>query len=397
MTGSAIRRYFSGLSRDTCLLSGASLFADMSTEMLSPVLPVFLTHTLGASGSIVGLVDGVAQATRNIVDGFAGSLSDKFRVRKPIVLMGLGLAAIAKPMMGLSPIWQGVLAARLLDRFAAGVRSAPRDALVAASVDRTSRGQGFGLESLGDNAGAFLGPMLALLLVYAVQVEIRTIFYLAAIPAVLAVITAVALREKTAPRPPKRAPVNLRGFPRRYWKYLLATALFGVGNSSDSFLILRTQDLGASLEISILIYAVSNLVGALVAYPAGLLSDRYGRKGVLLGSFIVFVVVYGGFALSGDLLVSALLFAFYGFHQGMFRAAGKTCASDLVPEHLRASGIGWYSTTVGLLQLVASLVAGLLWDHSSHASVFAFGAGAAVLGSIGLIVLVRPEAASPRP
>lgn len=361
----------------------------MSTEMLSPILPVFLTQTLGANGSIVGLVDGVAQATRNMVDGFAGSLSDKLRTRKPIVLLGLSLAALAKPLMGISPVWQGVLGARLLDRFAAGIRSAPRDALVAASVDRAHRGGGFGLENFGDNAGAFLGPMLALLFLYALQVDIRTIFYLAAIPAVLAVITAVTLREKTAPPSPKRAPASLHGLPKRYWTYLLATALFGVGNSSDSFLILRTQDVGASLEISILIYAASNLVGALVSYPAGLLSDRFGRKSLLLAAFGVFAIVYGGFAITGDLLASALLFAFYGVYQGIFRAAGKALASDFVPEHLRASGVGWYSTTVGMLQLVASLVAGQLWDHWSHASVFAFGAASAVVGTVGLLVLVR--------
>src|SRR5664279_386090 len=177
MGESAIQRYFSGLSRNTFLLALSSLFADISTEMLYPVLPVFMTQTLHATGSIVGLVDGFAQATQNIVQGFAGTLSDKLQKRKSIALAGYLLAAIAKPMMGLATIWQGVFAARLLDRFGAGTRSAPRDALIASSVDEKNRGKAFGLEGAGDNAGAFLGPLLALFLLYSLHVDIRSVFY----------------------------------------------------------------------------------------------------------------------------------------------------------------------------------------------------------------------------
>jgi sugar phosphate permease len=167
MIGPAIQRYLAGLSRNTLLLALASLFADVSTEMLYPVLPVFLTQTLNASGSIVGLVDGFAQATQNIVQGFSGTLSDKSQNRKAIAFAGFVVAAIAKPLMGLSTIWQGVFGARLLDRFGTGVRSAPRDALVASSVEEKDRGKAFGLEGLGDNAGAFLGPLVAVFLLYA--------------------------------------------------------------------------------------------------------------------------------------------------------------------------------------------------------------------------------------
>jgi MFS family permease len=164
MARSIFQRYFGGLSRNTFLLALASLFADISTEMLYPVLPIFLTQTLNASGSIVGLVEGVAQATQNIVQGFSGSLSDKLQKRKPIAMAGYLLAAVAKPLIGLSTVWQGLLGARVLDRFGAGSRSAPRDALIASSVDEQNRGRAFGLEGIGDNAGAFLGPLLAVFL-----------------------------------------------------------------------------------------------------------------------------------------------------------------------------------------------------------------------------------------
>src|SRR5579862_4267057 len=177
MTAGTIRPYFSGLSRTTFLFTFASLFSDISTEMLYPVLPVFLTQTLGASGSIVGLVDGFAQAAQSIVQGFSGALSDKLQKRKSIALAGFLLSAAAKPLMGLSTIWQGVFGARFVDRIGAGVRSAPRDALIASSVDEKDRGRAFGLEGLGDNAGAFLGPLLAVVLLDALHVGLRTIFY----------------------------------------------------------------------------------------------------------------------------------------------------------------------------------------------------------------------------
>src|SRR6266511_3472055 len=181
-----MRRPFAGVTRCTAYLALASFFADISTELLYPVLPVFLTQTLKASGSIVGLVDGFAQATQNIVQGFSGTLSDKLQKRKSIALAGYLLAAVAKPLMGLSTVWQGVFGARLLDRLGSGTRSAPRDALLASSVDEKNRGRALGLEGFGDNAGAFLGPLLAVFLLYSLHVGIRAVFYLAIIPGLLA-------------------------------------------------------------------------------------------------------------------------------------------------------------------------------------------------------------------
>ncbi len=384
----AIQRYFAGLSRNTFLLAFASLFSDVSTEMLYPVLPVFLTQTLKASGSIVGVVDGFAQATQNIVQGFSGTLSDKLQKRKSIALAGYLLAAVAKPLMGLSTVWQGVFGARLLDRLGAGTRAAPRDALIASSVDENDRGRAFGLEGFGDNLGAFLGPLLAVFFLYSLHVGIRAIFYLAIIPALLAFFMVLLVREHPAAVAAKsKIDFSLRQFPKGYWQYLLVIALFGLGNSSNSFLILQTQDIGASLETAILIYAAFNLVAALISYPAGSLSDRWGRKNILLTSFAIFLIAYLGFALTQNIILIAALFFFYGAYEGIFRSVGKAFASDFVPEHLRASGIGWYSTTVGLLQLVASVVAGLLWDRVGHGAVFLYGAAFAVVGSVGLLVL----------
>lgn len=389
MRGRPIQQYFAGLSRTTFLLAFASLFSDISTEMLYPVLPVFLTQTLKASGSIVGLVDGFAQAAQNIVQGFSGTLADKLQRRKPIALAGYFLSAISKPFMGLATVWEVVFGARLLDRLGAGARAAPRDALIAASVAEQHRGRAFGLEGVGDNAGAFLGPLVAVFLLYTLHVGIRAVFYLAVIPGLLAFAMVVLVHEPRAAAAAKaKIDINLRQFPAAYWKYLLVIALFGLGNSSNAFLILRTQDIGASLETTILIYAAFNLVAALISYPAGSLTDRWGGKNVLLASFVIFLIGYLGFALTQNVALIAALFVFYGLYQGIFRTAGKALASSFVSDRLRASGIGWYNTTVGLLQLVASVAAGLLWDHVGHAAVFYYGVFFAAVGMAALILLI---------
>src|SRR5471030_2699481 len=222
MTTTAVHRYFAGLSRNTFLLALASLFADISTEMLYPILPVFLTDTLKASGSVVGLIEGIAGATQNIVQGFSGSLSDKLQRRKPIALAGYLLAAISKPLMGAATAWPMLAGGRLLDRLGTGTRSAPRDALITSSVDEAHRGRAFGLEGLGDNAGAFLGPLLAVLLLMVWHLDMRLIFYLAIVPGLLAFLMVLFVEERPVEAKAKaKIDVSLGQFPRAYWKYLL--------------------------------------------------------------------------------------------------------------------------------------------------------------------------------
>lgn len=362
--------------------------------MLYPVLPIYLTQTMKAGGTIVGLVEGIAEGAQNLVQGLSGSLSDRLRRRKPIALAGYALTAIAKPLIGLSAAWPGVLGARLLDRLGAGTRSAPRDALVAASADAASRGRAFGLEGAGDNLGAFLGPLIAVALLTLWAFDLRAIFYLALVPGLLALLMVLFVRERPVSHDAKaKIGVGLRRMPAHYHRYLLATLVFGIGNSSNAFLILRTQDAGASLVTTILIYAAFNLVAALVSYPAGALSDRLGRRNLLLVSLGIFFLTYLGFAFATDLILMAGLFVLYGAYQGIFRTAGKAMASDLVPEALRASGIGWYGAAVGLSGIVAGLVGGLLWDHTTHMAVFLYGALFAALGGAALLILVPDEPA----
>ena len=386
-----------GISRDTVLLAFSSLFADVSTEMLYPVLPIFLTQVLRASGSIVGLIEGIGGAAQNIVQGFSGWLSDRLQKRKALALAGYFVSALGKPLMGLASVWPEVLGGRFLDRIGAGFRSAPRDALIAGSVPEQYRGQAFGLEGLGDNLGAFLGPLLTVLLYLTFHFHIRWIFYLAVIPGLLAFCLVSLVREPAAPPAAQRKMnTGLRDFPRAYWKYLLAIAVFGLGNSSNSFLILQTQSISTSFVITILIYAGYNLVAALISYPAGWLSDKFGGRNILLGAFVVFFVTYLGFAREHNVVVVGTLFVLYGLFQGTFRAVGKMLATSFAPERLRASGVGWYSTTVGLLGLISSVVAGQLWDRVGHSAVFYFGAASALAGAIALLTLVAVRPAATR-
>ncbi len=383
------RGLFSGLSRNTFLLALSSLFADISTEMIVPVLPIFLTQTLKVSASVLGLVEGIAGATQNITQGLAGSLSDKLQHRKPIALLGYLFAAIGKPLMGVSMMWQGVLFGRLVDRLGAGTRSAPRDALIASSVAEQDRGRAFGLEGAGDNAGAFLGPLLAVLLFAVWRLPIRWLFYLAVIPGLLAFLMVLFVRERPGKSAAKsKIDVGLSSFPKAYWKFLLATALFGIGNSSNAFLILETKDTGASLSTTILIYAGFNLVAALVSYPAGFLSDRLGRRNLLVLSIMIFFITYLGFATTHNVAIIGVLFVFYGLYQGIIRSVGKALASDYVSSRLRAGAIGWYNTTIGVSSLAASLVAGRLWDTVGHAAVFIYGAAFAAVGVLASVVLI---------
>jgi MFS family permease len=357
--------------------------------MLYPILPIYLTQYLKATGSIVGIIDGFATATQNIVQGFSGYLSDKWQRRKPIALFGYILSAISKPFIGFANTWPGVFAARFSDRLGAGTRAAPRDALIASSVSAEHRGKAFGLEGIGDNLGAFLGPLLTILLFFSLKLDIHYIFYLAIIPGLFAVLMILLVREKNGTiKSSSKIDIHIRQFPKAYWKYLIVVAIFGIGNSSNAFLILQITDKGLSLINTVFVYALFNLAAAIISYPAGSLSDKFGRKPLLLISFIIFLIAYTGFAFSLNIFFIGVMFVFYGLFQGIFRAVGKSYAADFVPQHLRASGVGWYSTIVGLSGLIASIIAGQLWDKVSHASVFIYGTVLSFIGIIALLILV---------
>jgi MFS family permease len=385
-----------GLTRSTAYLALASFFADVSTELLYPVLPLFLTQSLGAGGAVVGLVEGAAEATQSVVQGFSGWLSDTWGTRKPLALAGYTVAALAKPLIGVSTAWPAVLGARLLDRFGTGVRSAPRDALVAASAADSHRGKAFGLEGFGDNLGACVGPLIGVVLLTRWHVALPTIFYASAAPGLAAVCMIALVHEgRTRVNATAKLDASARRLPAAYWRYLIVVGIFSAGNSSNSFLILQTRDIGASLSTTILTYAAFNLVAAAASYPAGSLSDRLGRRNVLAFALVVFTAAYVGFGSTKHVGSIASCFVVYGVYQGIFRSVGKALATDLVPASFRASGVGWYTATTGLLGLVASIVAGQLWDRVGHAAVFFYGAATAAVAAVGLFLLLPMGSSRP--
>lgn len=380
------KRRFKGLNKDVFLLACASLFSDISTEMLYPVLPVYLTEYLKASGSTLGIIEGSAEAIQNSIQGVSGYWSDKLRRRKPLAIIGYLLSAISKPFIGVATTWPAAWSARFTDRLGAGTRSAPRDALIAGSVGEKDRGKAFGIEGFGDNLGAFIGPLITVALFFTLGVAIRSIFYLAVIPGLLALTMILLVKERRSAEIQSKISLRLKAFPKAYWQYLMLAALFSIGNSSNSFLILQLKSTGLSLTDTIIVYAFYNLVAAAISYPAGALSDRFGRKPLLIGALAIFAVTYAGFALSrSPVLIGALLIS-YGLFQGIFRAVGKAFAVDFVQPEMRASAIGWYGTAIGLSGLVASIVAGILWDKVGHPAVFIYGALFSVFGIIGFSI-----------
>lgn len=375
--------YFSGLSKDTFLLTFSSLFSDISTEMLYPVLPIFITQVLHQSPAIIGVIEGVATASQYIVQGFSGWLADRFQNKKSVALVGYALAAIAKPFIGFSTIWQHVLLARFTDRLGSGTRSAPRDALIAGSAAENSRGKAFGLEGIGDNLGAFFGPLITVVLLYRIHENLRSVFYLAFIPGIIAFILILFVKEKKSAQTEDVVfHFSLKAFPTSYWKYIFITALFGLGNSSNSFLILQAKNIGIPLLTTILIYAGFNLIAALSSYPAGTLSDTWGRKTLLLFGFGIYAITYLGFGASHNVITIGFLFLFYGIFSGMYRAVGKAFATDNIAPELRATAIGIFSTVIGLSGLAANLIAGQLWVTVSPTAAFYTGAFFSIISII---------------
>ena len=385
----------SGLTQDTYLLSFTSLFADISTEMLYPVLPIFVTRVLGASVGTLGGIEGVATATQYLVQGPSGWLSDRLSSRRPLAAAGYLVAALAKPLIGSSISWPQALAGRFVDRLGAGTRSAPRDAMIAGSAAGDAQGRAFGLEGLGDNLGAFIGPLLAGLLLFSVRLPIRSLFYLALLPGLLSFMLILLVRDRPSRRQGAVVPGRARELPAAFWKYLLATGLFGLGNSTNALLILRAQNVGLSLETTILAYAGFNLCASLASYPSGYVSDRIGRKPTLVAGLTIFVIAYAGFAVGGSALFVGALFVLYGLFQGTYRATGKSLASDLSPGRLRGTGLGLYSATIGLTGLAASIVGGQLWDRLGPSATFWYGAALGLAGVVAVAVLVTGKQAAP--
>jgi MFS family permease len=377
----------------------ASLANDASSELLYPVLPLFLVGTLGAPAAAVGAVEGAAEATSQVVGLFVGRRSDRIRRRMPFVWAGYILSGIAKPLVAIAPAWGWVLGARVIDRAGKGVRTAPRDALLRDSSDPSRSGAVFGFHRFMDSAGATFGPLIALALL-AAGLTLRQVIAFAVVPAVLTLFVLRFVHE--APHQPE-TPVersqprgSMKLLPRPFWRFTIAWTIFCAGNSADVFLLLRAHELGLNRTATVAAYALYNVVYAGLSYPLGHLSDRVGKRRVLACGMVVFAAVYAGFGLASSSAVVWPLMAVYGGYIAATDGVSKAYVSDLTPAPQRATGQGAFRLFTGIAAVAASLVAGVLWQEVSPGAVFALGAGAALLGLVALAVL-RPPAPEPLP
>jgi len=359
------------LPRNVWAVGFTSFFMDISSEMVLNILPLFLSNVLGLPTSIIGLIDGVAEATASILKLFSGWLSDKIGGRKWLAVIGYGLSAITKPFFYFASSWGLVAAVRWADRVGKGIRTAPRDALVADSVTKETRGLAFGFNRAMDKAGAFLGLLIAALVVWLAQANtinlskstFQTIVLISLVPAFLAVLSlaigakdVVVKGQRTAPK------FSLRSMGKPFQIFLVIVSVFTLGNSADSFLVLRAQNLGVSVTGILIMLAVYNLIITLVATPAGSLSDRVGRRRLIIGGWLVYAAIYFGFALAQSTWQVWLLYITYGLYFGLAFGTTNAMVADLVPENLRGTAYGTYIAVIGLLACPATFIAGLLWQ-----------------------------------
>ena len=392
------------LPRNIWAVSVTSFLMDVSSEMVLNLLPLFLNTVLGVKTNVIGLIEGVAEATASLLRLFSGWLSDKVGARKWLAVLGYALSAVSKPFFYFANSWASVAAVRWIDRVGKGVRTAPRDALVADSIAPAQRGLAFGFHRAADTAGAATGLLVAFIVLwragggsYLRAETFRLVVLASIVPAFLAVLTlALGAREPHEKRALGRPQFGFRGLGRAFAIFMVIVALFDLGNSSDAFLILRAQRAGLNIFGILGMLLTFNLVYALVSTPAGVLSDRIGRRALLIGGWFVYAAIYFGFALASRGWQIWLLYSIYGVYYGMAYGAARAMIADIVPADLRATAYGTYAAVLGVLDFPASALAGILWDGIGPWHGFGPGAPFAFGGALALLAALLMALWDPR-
>jgi MFS family permease len=368
--------------------------------MLTNLIPLFLYNVLGVQTSIIGLIEGIAEATASLVKIYSGVLSDRLGKRKNLTVIGYAISTLSKPFLYFATTWQWVLGVRFSDRVGKGVRTAPRDALLADSAKSDQRGLAFGLHRAGDTAGAFIGLGIAALIIWLTQAgaaeltrhTFQTVVLASIIPAVLAVmVLALGVKEVVAAKKDSNGlpSLSLKAFDRRFRAFLVVLIIFTLGNSSDSFIVLRGQDRGLSVLQIMGMLMTFNAVYSLLAGPFGSLSDRIGRRTLMLVGWTVYGLVYLGFALAQTGAQIWVLYGFYGIYYALTEGIAKALVADIVPQEQRGTAYGLFNAAIGFAALPASLIAGILWQTISPAAPFVFGAFLSLIAGILLITWVK--------
>ena len=381
-----------GFSKNIFFLSLVSLFTDISSEMIYPLLPVFLTMVLGAPVSFVGVVEGIAESTASLLKLVFGWLSDKMNKRKVFVSSGYALSSIVRPLVAFAMFPWHVLLVRFADRFGKGVRTSARDALIADTCEPGEKGKAFGFNRAMDHAGALIGPLVATaLLAYFVK-DMRSVFAWAFIPALLALATVLFLVKEKPPAPacpaePFKLSFNI--FDSNFKKYIFVVFIFTLGNSSDAFLILRAKDAGFSIMLLPVLWAALHAVKMLSSTPGGMISDKIGRKKVIVAGWVIYGIVYVGFALAHSPVHIWILFAIYGFFFGLTESAEKAFVAEMVKPELRGTGYGMFNFAIGIGALPASIIMGFLWYKLGVVPAFLFGSSVALISALLLTGMVK--------
>ena len=403
-TNNSIRK----LPRNIWAVSLTSFFMDISSEMVINLIPLFLANVLGVKTAVIGLIEGLAESTASILKIVSGWLSDKLRARKWLAVVGYGLSALSKPFFFIANTWGAIAGVRWVDRIGKGIRDSPRDALVADSIDEKQRGLAFGFHRAADTAGAMLGLIIALLVIWmaqsaALKLGLKTfhlVVLISLLPAFLAVLSLI-IGARDVPVKSKRAAPKFafKALGSNFMSFMLIVSIFTLGNSSDAFLTLRAQGLGLNVVGIMGMLITFNLVYSLVSTPAGSLSDRIGRKRLIVGGWLIYAFVYFGFGLAQAGWQVWLLYAVYGLFYGMAFGTTNAMLADIVPAELRGTAYGTYNAIIGLLAFPASLIAGILWQGVESwsglgpSAPFLFGASLSLLAAV-LMMFWKPKNSS---
>ena len=393
------------LPRNVWAVSLTSFFMDVSSEMVVNILPLFLANVLGIKTNLIGVIEGVAEATASLLKLFSGWLSDKLRARKGLAVLGYGLSALSKPFFYIAASWEAIAGVRWVDRVGKGLRTAPRDALVADSIAPDQRGFAFGFHRAADTLGAKFGILIAILIVWLAQSNsvllgegtFRTIVLVSIIPAILAVVSLMLIAKEVPITSQRAAPkFAFKALGKPYMTFIAIVGVFTLGNSSDAFLVLRAQERGLDVLGVLGMLATFNLVYSLVSTPAGRLSDRIGRRKVIVAGWLIYAVIYLGFAIAQAAWQIWALYAIYGAFYGLAYSTANALIADLVPSELRGTAYGTYNAVIGLLAFPASVIAGGLWQGVGTwpgfgpSAPFVFGGGMALIAA-GLMAMWLPK------